>query len=94
MVFFVHADKHDCNNSVTFAFFLLLHFRHHLSHACDMSECIAHMLENRIHSCFHLLRHMASFAKENCLSFKRRDCESLLYKELQASNHGPFQMSN
>lgn len=39
-------------------------------------------------------RHVASCAGANCLSFKQRNCESLLYKEIQASNQGPFEMSN
>lgn len=51
--------------------------------------------ENRARfSCLCWRRHVASCARANRLSFKQRDCESLLYKEIQASNQGPFETSN
>lgn len=71
----------DQNKSVTFAadFFF----------AFCIQFIYMHVSENSTYS--YSTRHMASFASEKLFVIQ---AESFLYKEIQASNHGPFQMSN
>lgn len=82
------------------SFLLLLHFhrnkqkKNHLLH--DKLSLIhrgAHV-EKQKAVLLSLQRNTWHHSPENHCHSGEGDCDSLLYKDIQASNHGPFQMSN
>lgn len=82
----------DQNMSVAFALELFLYFGHNIYRAYHRAHVVCTCRETG--PILVSTQRGTSFARENCSSFKRRNCELILYKEIPESNHGPFQMSN